>query len=98
MPSDMKDTIELVNATASRLKEFLSGLNEQQWSAKSACEVFGVNVGVPPDSLNIMQAVNLGSSIFVFLGKEYFILFKKLENAWAMTTYKKLSIFLIVFV
>jgi len=38
MPNDMKDTIELVNATASRLGEFLSGLDEQQWSANSACE------------------------------------------------------------
>lgn len=38
MPDDMKDTIELVNATASRLQEFLAGLADQQWSADSACE------------------------------------------------------------
>lgn len=38
MPSDMKDTIDLVNTTAARLREFLSGLDQQQWSAQSACE------------------------------------------------------------
>ena len=38
MPSDMKDTIELVNSTASRLQDFLSGLDEPQWAANSACQ------------------------------------------------------------
>ena len=38
MPSDMQDTIGLVNSTAARLREFLSGLDDGQWSANSACE------------------------------------------------------------
>lgn len=38
MPSEMQETIDLVNTTAGRLLEFLRGMGPEQWSAASACE------------------------------------------------------------
>ena len=38
MPNAMQEAIDLVNSTADRLLQFLSGLDLQQWSASSACE------------------------------------------------------------
>ena len=42
MPIGMQETIASVNSAAARLQEYLSGLDQSQWSADSSCEGWAV--------------------------------------------------------